>query len=425
MMFVQSLRGLSHTKLEDTKEEHLELAVRAPDRLADKALAWVEARSVTLVPKNRRVAIAAGVAFAFATGWNLANVGAVAEQLADAYGVALVVVGLFTTALFVVHGAMLIPGGMAADRFGARRSGLAAAAFVALGNSLLLLAPSAGLALAGRAFVGFGTGLAFIAGSDYVRAHGGSPLAQGLYGGAAVAGGGAALAAVPLVEETVAWRAPYVTALVLALAALVALLLAPPAPRTPRPRVRARVMRDRRLYPLALMQAASFGLSVVVGNWVVTLLTRGGAAEDVAGAVGALTLAAGIVTRPLGGWIARARPALTRTAVAASLVACALGTLVLAARGPLVVSAIAAAVVGLAAGIPFAPAVAAAQAARPDAPGAAVGLINAAAVGAIVAATPLVGLTFSLRGDGAVGFVAVAALWAASALATPRFVTRD
>jgi beta-ureidopropionase / N-carbamoyl-L-amino-acid hydrolase len=39
MLFVQSLRGLSHTKLEDTKPEHLELAVRALDRLAAKALA--------------------------------------------------------------------------------------------------------------------------------------------------------------------------------------------------------------------------------------------------------------------------------------------------------------------------------------------------------------------------------------------------
>jgi N-carbamoyl-L-amino-acid hydrolase len=39
MLFVQSLRGLSHTKLEDTKEEHLELAVQALDRLATKALA--------------------------------------------------------------------------------------------------------------------------------------------------------------------------------------------------------------------------------------------------------------------------------------------------------------------------------------------------------------------------------------------------
>ncbi|HEY2310644.1 MAG TPA: Zn-dependent hydrolase [Gaiellaceae bacterium] len=38
MLFVQSLRGLSHTKLEDTKEEHLELAVHALDRLTTKAL---------------------------------------------------------------------------------------------------------------------------------------------------------------------------------------------------------------------------------------------------------------------------------------------------------------------------------------------------------------------------------------------------
>jgi N-carbamoyl-L-amino-acid hydrolase len=39
MLFVQSLRGLSHTKLEDTKEEHLELSVQALDRLAEKTLA--------------------------------------------------------------------------------------------------------------------------------------------------------------------------------------------------------------------------------------------------------------------------------------------------------------------------------------------------------------------------------------------------
>lgn len=38
MVFVQSLRGLSHTKLEDTKPEHLELSVQALDRLTDKAL---------------------------------------------------------------------------------------------------------------------------------------------------------------------------------------------------------------------------------------------------------------------------------------------------------------------------------------------------------------------------------------------------
>ena len=43
MLFVQSLRGLSHTKLEDTKEAHLELSVQALDRLADKTIARVAA----------------------------------------------------------------------------------------------------------------------------------------------------------------------------------------------------------------------------------------------------------------------------------------------------------------------------------------------------------------------------------------------
>ena len=41
MMFVQSLGGISHNKIEDTKEEHLELSVVAFDRLADKAIGWI------------------------------------------------------------------------------------------------------------------------------------------------------------------------------------------------------------------------------------------------------------------------------------------------------------------------------------------------------------------------------------------------
>jgi N-carbamoyl-L-amino-acid hydrolase len=45
MLFVQSLRGLSHTRLEDTKEEHLELAVQALDRLADRTIGLVSSGS--------------------------------------------------------------------------------------------------------------------------------------------------------------------------------------------------------------------------------------------------------------------------------------------------------------------------------------------------------------------------------------------
>jgi len=41
MMFVQSLRGISHNRTEDTRETHLRLAVEAFDRLADKTIDWM------------------------------------------------------------------------------------------------------------------------------------------------------------------------------------------------------------------------------------------------------------------------------------------------------------------------------------------------------------------------------------------------
>ncbi|MGI8436669.1 MAG: Zn-dependent hydrolase [Chthoniobacterales bacterium] len=44
MMFVQSLHGISHNKIEDTTEEHLELAVRAFDALAAKTIRWLTSR---------------------------------------------------------------------------------------------------------------------------------------------------------------------------------------------------------------------------------------------------------------------------------------------------------------------------------------------------------------------------------------------
>ncbi len=45
MMFVQSLHGISHNKIEDTKEEHLELCVTAFDKLAEKAMGWIQKKS--------------------------------------------------------------------------------------------------------------------------------------------------------------------------------------------------------------------------------------------------------------------------------------------------------------------------------------------------------------------------------------------
>jgi N-carbamoyl-L-amino-acid hydrolase len=44
MLFVQSLKGISHNKIEDTSEEHLKLAVIALDKLASKTMDWIRAQ---------------------------------------------------------------------------------------------------------------------------------------------------------------------------------------------------------------------------------------------------------------------------------------------------------------------------------------------------------------------------------------------
>jgi hydantoinase/carbamoylase family amidase len=48
MMFVQSLHGISHNRIEDTREDYLELCVTAFNKLADKAMNWIEHAQTTI-----------------------------------------------------------------------------------------------------------------------------------------------------------------------------------------------------------------------------------------------------------------------------------------------------------------------------------------------------------------------------------------
>lgn len=168
-----------------------------------------------------------------AIGWNVTNIGAVADDTAKAYGITLGVVGLFTTVLFVVHSLMQVPSGTVVDRFGSRRTAAAAVLCLIAANAVAAVAADAGLALVARGAAGVGTGLGVVAGIEYVRRTGGSALAQGVFGGIISAGGGLALAILPTLEGSLGWRAPFVTALVTGAAALVALAVCPPMPARP------------------------------------------------------------------------------------------------------------------------------------------------------------------------------------------------
>ena len=78
-------------------------------------------------------------------------------------------IGLLTTVLFFAELGVMIPGGRAIDRYGAKRVGLAAIAVSVIGNLLLLTTPSPALALGLRALTGIGVGLGFLAGAIYVQ----------------------------------------------------------------------------------------------------------------------------------------------------------------------------------------------------------------------------------------------------------------
>jgi MFS family permease len=263
----------------------------------------------------------------WAVGFNIANVGPAAEVVSRAYGVRLGTVGFLT---------------------------------IVLGNILALLVGSFAIGLVGRLIAGIGTGVGFVAGSEYIRATLGSASAQGLYGAAAVGGGGLAIAVVPLATPLLDWRVPYGTALICACAVLVCL------PLTPRDRGRGEPLRrsarattmeivaDRRLYPLAVAHTASFGLSVIAGNWAVSLLQHDGYGRRLAGAVAALTLLGGLVTRPLGGRAVQRWREGAAWLLGASMVAGAVGTVLLLLDISLPARVAGASLLGLAAGIPFA-----------------------------------------------------------------------
>lgn len=349
--------------------------------------------------------------------------GPAAQVLSHAYGVRLGSIGFLTTALFVTHLVMQIPGGRLVDQRGARNLGMVALAVIAVGNILALLVDSFAMGLVGRLVAGLGTGVGFIAGSDYVRATVGSATAQGFYGAAGVGGGGLAIALVPLATPSLDWRAPYLTALIFACAVLVCLPFAPrdrsrgaPPRRSARVRT-ADIVTDRRLYPLAIAHTASFGLSVIVGNWAVSLLQHDGYGRRLAGAVAALALLGGLVTRPLGGRALQRWHEAAAWLIGASMIGGAAGTVLLLLDIPLWARIVGASLLGLAAGIPFAAAFAGAQVIRRDSPGAAIGFINSCATLLIAVGTALVGISFSLPGHGRVGFAAIAGVWALSALA--------
>jgi MFS family permease len=353
----------------------------------------------------------------------MTNVGAIADELADAYSTSLLMVGAFTAALFLGHSASQIPAGHVIDRIGPYAPALAAVALTVAAGLAALLAPTPALALAARVVAGVATGLSFVAGTDFIRRYGGTAVDQGVFGAVGLGTGGLALVVIPPLYHAIGWRAPFLSGAVVGLCVLPFVLAGPRMSREERPvRVEGvqRFPRDPLLLRFALMHASSLGFAVVVANWVVPLVTREDLASLwVAGAIGSLVLTIGAIGRTAGGWLARRAPERTQALLAAAMVAAGFATALLALGPPVPVLVVLASVIGVAGGIPFGPALYGTGRSFPEYGAAAVGVVNTFSGVVIAVATAIVALTFALPVGGRLGFVLVGLAWMAVALRVP------
>lgn len=368
----------------------------------------------------------AACAIGIGSSWNIANVGPAADQVADHYGVAVAVVGFFTTAVFAGEFVSMSTIGRLLGVRGARDLGIAAVVLCIAGNLLTLLGGGVGLALALRLVIGIGVGYGFVCGTVYVQQLGGTALHQGLYGGVSLAAGGSAVAAVPPLAGSLGWEAPFLFAAIAGAATLPLIFFGR--------EVRAaggggggrreipffELLGDRRLIRFALIHSASFGLSIVLSNWVVNVLTEGGDySEETAGLIGAMILVLGIFSRPGGGLLVHLRPARARALLAVTVAFGAAGSLLLGIAPALPLALLGSILVGIASGAPFGALVDGIGRVFPDSPGAAFGAMNTYALVLIIVGTPLVGVTLSLPGDGLIGFAAAAGLCLLAGLFLP------
>lgn len=93
---------------------------------------------------------------------NRSSLGVATLELTDLFGVSSALLAAMAVAQLVVYALLQVPVGVLLDRYGPRVLVASGAAGMALGQTVLALAPSAGWVLAGRVLVGAGDALTFV-----------------------------------------------------------------------------------------------------------------------------------------------------------------------------------------------------------------------------------------------------------------------
>ncbi len=338
--------------------------------------------------------------------------------------------GFLTTGIFLTHAGMQIPGGYLVDRFGSRRMLLIALLWVAAGNFLMAAAGAYWQLLFCKIFTGMGTGVCFVGGARYVHEGCAGPrlnVAQGFFGGSIQLGAGFVIFAVPLLYKLAGWRATFLISAGMVLVAAVIWIAKAPLvefPPSPPGKFHAMLLAPQ-LWLLGLFQMATFGMSVVVGSWVVVLLVQVMKVPVTrAGMIGSLVLLLGIVSRPLGGALRRHMG--IRPLFAGSLVMTSLGCFLLLPSSISLITALAAVVlIGIGVGIPYAAMFSRAGALFPGRAAAAMGFVNMLGIIMILAGAPLVGHLADLTGSFKTSFAVLGGFTLATCALVPLIDRED
>ena len=322
--------------------------------------------------------------------------------------------GFLTTAIFLTHAIMQIPGGLLADKFGSKKVLAIALVIVCIGNFGIAFSGSYYHLLFWKLFVGLGTGTCVIAGARYIYQSISSQklfLYQGYYGASILLGSGFVIFTVPQIAGIFkGWPPAFFSTATVAVIVLIAwLFFAPKPPVKEHPHSSLlKMLAHRQLWLLGLVQMASFGLVIVIGSWITTMLKENFSLSNklLISFIASLVLLLGIFTRPLGGRLVTQIG--VRKLLIMSLLLNVVGCFMLAIfTHLLVVDIIAIVLLGIGCGFPYAALFNRAGSIFPGRAGAAMGLVNVLGIVFILAGAPLVGKITDWTGNFSAAFISL------------------